>query len=96
MKYYSAQELLGRHIRIEGPVKTPIGHRLLVIADDERIDNVERIDLLMLPGELIEAKLTLYMGVSAEHKAMHEEYTADDVSVSFSAIVTEASDHYVS
>jgi hypothetical protein len=58
-KEHTAADLQDRLIRIEGPVKVPTGRKVLVIADDEQIMNCLKIELTILPTEVITAKLTL-------------------------------------
>jgi hypothetical protein len=86
---FTAEELVGRRIRIEGPVPSgktaPIGCSMMVIADDEMVTNVSRLELVIAPNAVVEAKLQLISG-----KALTEEITLrDDIEVSFSAIVSE-------
>ena len=90
---YTAEELIGREIRIEGPVRTPVGHKILVIADDEEIGNVAKIELVMEPHEYIKAKLTLWRFdlFTVKDPLVVDVHQTSDVNVSFSAIVDEAS-----
>ena len=91
---FTAEELVGRQIRIEGPVpnrkRPPIGIGMMVIADDEMVGNVLRIVLTIEPNNIVEAKLTLYFGETAENEAITKEVTLrDNIELSFSAIVSE-------
>ena len=92
---FTAEELIGRQIRIEGPVphkkRPPIGCAMLVIADDEMVGNVSKIVLTIEPNSIVEAILTLYLGETAENQAITKEVTLrDNIELSFSAIVSEA------
>lgn len=91
---FTASELVGRQIRIEGPVpkkNPPIGYQMYILADDEHVNNVLRVDLIIAPNSVVEAKLTLYHGTMAHGEPIIEVVTLrDNVEVSFSAIVSEA------
>lgn len=90
---FTADELAGRTIRIEGPVPprngSPIGHAMMVIADDEMVGNVTRLELNIEPCAIVEAKITL-----VDTKTGVEEVVTvrDDIQVSFSAVVEEIID----
>lgn len=92
---FTAEELLGRHIRIEGPVpkkgKEPLGFEIMVIADDEMVGNVARIELVLDPCELVTAKLTLiHPNQPASGDLLTEEVTLSrNVDVSLTASVWE-------
>jgi hypothetical protein len=91
---FTTEELIGRRIRIEGPVpkrqSPPVGYAMMVIADDEMVDNVSKVVLTIEPNAIVEATLTLYRGETAENETMTQEVTLrDDIELSFSAIVSE-------
>jgi hypothetical protein len=90
---FTAEELIGQRIRIEGPVSTkipPVGYAMMIIADDEMVNNVTKLELAVDPCSIIEAKLTLYHDETTENKPMTEEVTLrDNINVSFSSIVSE-------
>ncbi|SRR6266516_4041628 len=87
---FTAEELIGRRIRIEGPVPKkslpPIGISMMVIADGEMVGNVLKIVLTIEPNNIVKATLTRF-----HSRQPTEEITLrDDIEVSFSAIVSEA------
>jgi hypothetical protein len=93
---FTAEELVGRQIRIEGPVPKrgtqPIGYNMLIVADDESIDNACKLELSIEPDAVIEARVTLYRFdlATAEERVPTEVVTLrDNIEVSFSAIVSE-------
>jgi len=92
---FTAEELIGRNIRIEGPVPkrgtAPIGVGMMVIADDEMVGNVTKVVLSMEPCSIIEATLTLWrFDQATEQGVPTEEVTLrDNIELSFSAIVSE-------
>lgn len=89
---FTAEELVGRRIRIEGPVPkrngVPIGHAMMVIADDEMVDNACKIELIIEPANVVEAKITLYR-LDLPNAPMETITVRDDIEVSFSAYVSE-------
>lgn len=96
---FTAEELLGRQIRIEGPaprsLEVPVGHTLMVLADDEQVNNVLKIELILEPSSIVEARLTLFRkdritrDIQKSGEVPTEEVTLrDDVRVSLSAIVS--------
>jgi hypothetical protein len=93
---FTAEELIGRQIRIEGPVPkrriSPLGHAMMVIADDEMVNNACKIELAIEPCGIVEAKITLYRfdRATKDPGVPTEEITLrDNIEVSFSAIVSE-------
>lgn len=93
---FTAEELVGRQIRIEGPVpekkELPSGYRLRVIADDEEIGNACKFELNIVPDGLIEAKITLWRLDLQDRKGNVPTETVtlrDNIELSFSAIVSE-------
>lgn len=92
---FTAEELIGRQIRIEGPVpsrkRPPTGHSLRIIADDESVSNACKLELVIEPTGLIEAKITLWrFDQGTEEGVPTEEVTLrDNIELSFSAIVSE-------
>jgi hypothetical protein len=91
---FTAEELVGMRIRIEGPVPKhgapPVGYAMMVLADDEMINNVSKIVLTIEPNAIVEATLTLYRGETVENEAITEEVMLrDNIELSFSAIVSE-------
>jgi hypothetical protein len=97
---FTAEELIGRRVRIVGPVPTgnkpPIGHAMMVVADDEMVDNVLRIELVIDPCSVVEAKLTLaHLDKAVPYGPIPTEEVVlrDHVEVSFSAIVSEGNDN---
>lgn len=89
---FTAEELIGRRIRIEGPAPKrkdlPTGHTIMIIADDELVDNAFKVDLTLEANELVQAKIWLYRLDLAD--APIETITLrDDIELSFSAIVSE-------
>ncbi len=100
MKEHYAADLQDRRIRIEGPIKVPVGHKVLVIADDEEVRNCMKIELTIVPCEVIIAKLTLaHVGpmMPTPEGGMHsdvttEEFETTDVEVRLSAFVEAVDD----
>lgn len=95
---FTAEELLGRQIRIEGPVSkkggVPAGHAIRVIVDDEEVGNAFKAILKLEANALVEAKISLYRFdlVEPDGPCPIEEVTLrDDIEVSFSAYVSEVS-----
>lgn len=92
---FTSEELLGRQIRIEGPYRdkkhlVPTGMNMMIIADDEQVENACKLELMIEPDSIVEAKITLYRLDLPD--APQETITLrDDISVSFSAIVSEVS-----
>lgn len=93
---FTAEELVGRQIRIEGPhprkKSPPIGHQLLIIADDEEVNNATKLELSIVPDSIIEAKITLWRRDLQDSKGNvpTEVVTLrDNIELSFSAIVSE-------
>jgi len=103
MREHTAADLLDRRIRIEGPIKIPIGHKVLVIADDEEIENCMKVELTIVPREVITAHLTLaHIGpmLPTVDGGMHadlttEEFETTDVELRLSAYVEEVDDSQV-
>ena len=92
---FTAQELIGRRIRIEGPGpkdgKPPIGYAMMVLADGEMITNVVKLVLTIEPCAVVEAILSL--GNRADWEVQPEEVALrDNIEVSFSAIASEVQD----
>lgn len=89
---FTAEELVGRRIRIEGPVPkkngVPIGYGMMVIADDEMVDNACKIELIIEPANVVEAKITLYR-LDLPDVPTETITVRDDIEVSFSAYVSE-------
>ena len=100
MKEHYAADLQDRRIRIEGPIKVPVGHKVLVIADDEEVRNCMKIELTIVPREVIIAKLTLaHIGpmMPTPEGGTHsdvttEEFETTDVEVRLSAFVEAVDD----
>lgn len=92
---FTAEELIGRQIRIEGPVPkrkaSPTGFGMRVIADDEFVGNVSKIVLSIEPSSIVEATLTLWrFDQATEQDVPTQEVTLrDNIELSFSAIVSE-------
>lgn len=93
---FTAEELIGRQIRIEGPVPRkkglPTGHSIRLIADDEEIDNAFKVELLLEANEIVTAKISLYRLDKAEPDKpcpVEEVTLRDDIEVSFSAYASE-------
>lgn len=93
---FTAEELIGRRVRFEAPVKSkkiPMGYELLVIADDEAVNNVSKIVLTLKPDAVIEAIVTLYrfdlVTKNMVSTPIEEVVLRDNLEVSFSAIVSE-------
>lgn len=86
---FTAEELVGRQIRIESHV--PIGYNLMIIADDESVNNVTKLELSIEPCAMVEAKVTLYRFDQATEEGVPTEVAVlrDNIEVSFSAIVSE-------
>ena len=93
---FTASELVGRQIRIEGPVpkkNPPIGYQMYILADDEAVNNAFKLELIIDPCSVVEAKITLYR--FDLHKEPYGDVPTevvtlrDNVEVSFSAIVSE-------
>ncbi len=66
----------------------PIGHAMMVIADDEMVANACKIELIIEPDNVIEAKITLYR-LDLPDAPMETITARDDIELSFSAIVSE-------
>lgn len=93
-RYFTADELVGRQIRIEGPVPArkdlPTGRTIMVIADDEPVDNAFKVEISVEATELTTAKIWLYRFDLAGEKVPIEKITLrDNIELSFSAIVSE-------
>ncbi len=99
MPEWTASELHGRRIRIYGKIDNVIGHRLMVsdVETEQKISNITKIELTLLPEELITAKVTLVhigemeeMEDGSSHANVSEE-TAEtsQVDVSLTAIIDE-------
>jgi hypothetical protein len=92
MADFTAEELLGRQIRIEGPVpkkgNDPTGHTIRIIADDDLVDNAYKAVLILEAGEITQAKIMLYRH-DKENAPTEEVTLRDNLEVSFSAIVSE-------
>lgn len=95
---FTAEELIGKHIRIEGPVpkdgKPPIGYAMSVFADGKMVNNVFKIVLTIEPTSVVEAILTLYPADRTKWQALAdtqvEEVTLrENIEFSFSAVVSE-------
>jgi len=88
---FTAEELIGRQIRIEGPVPKrgtpPIGVGMMVIADDEMVGNVTKVVLNIEPCSIVEATLTLW--TTGRDVPTEEVTLRDNIELSFSAIVSE-------
>src|SRR6266704_4393976 len=103
MKEHYAADLQDRRIRIEGPIKVPVGYKVLIIADDEEVNNCMKIELTIVPREVIIAKLTLaHVGPMLPYGdgGMHADVTTDtfettDVEVRLSAYVEAVDDTQV-
>ena len=87
---FTAEELIGRQIRIEGPVPDkhvpPAGYAMRVIADGEVVTNVFKFVLTIATDCVVEAILTL------SHDGMEEDEEItlrDNIELSFSAFVSE-------
>lgn len=86
---FTAEELIGRTIRIEapGPTRTkPMGYAVMVLADGEMVNNVLNLELAIEPNAVVEARLTLDRGKTAEPETVT---LRDNIELSFSAIVSE-------
>lgn len=94
---FTAKELIERRIRIESPYPKksgcPVGHAVMVIADDQIVNNVVKIELTIEPAALVEATLTLTrFDLLQEGDALlptEQAIVRDNVDLSFSAIVAE-------
>jgi hypothetical protein len=91
---FTAEELIGRQIRIEGPAKrgkVPTGYKMLIIADDEEVNNACKLELSIEPDAVVEAKVTLWRFDLATEEGLPTEVAVlrDNIEVSFSAIVSE-------
>src|SRR5579859_2539938 len=93
---FTAQELIGRQIRIEGPVPKkdglPTGNTIRVIADDEEVGNAFKAIISLEAGELTEAKIWLYRfdPVEPDGPCPIEKVTLrDNIELSFSAYISE-------
>lgn len=89
---FTASELIGRRILIEGPVPKrgglPTGREIRIIVDDELMNNACKAVLTLAANEVTEAKITLYRHDLPD--APKEEITLrDHIELSFSAIVSE-------
>ena len=58
----------------------------MVLADGELVNNALKLELAIDPNAVVEAKLTLYRGKTAENETVT---LRDNIEVSFSAIVLE-------
>ncbi len=92
---FTAEELVGRRIRIEGPANTPVAYHFLIFADDELVTNITKLTLSIEPDSLIEATITLLRSdLSTENMETMPTETVtlrDDIELSFSAIASEVS-----
>lgn len=93
---FTAEELIGRQIRIEGPVPkketSPKGYFMMIIADDEMVNNACKLELTIEPDAVVEAKVTLYrldLATPEERTPTEVAVLRDNIEVSFSAIVSE-------
>ena len=91
---FTAEELIGKHVRIEcpdpGAKGVPVGYFLTITADGERVNNICKLGLTVEPDSIIEVTLTLYQGETVENKARTSEVTLrDHIELSFSAIASE-------
>lgn len=91
---FTADELVGRQIRIEGPVPKkddlPTGRTVRVIADGEEVNNAFKAEITLAATELTQAKIWLYRFDLAGAEVPIEEITLrDNIELSFSAIVSE-------
>ncbi|SRR6266480_2035328 len=91
---FTAEELIGRQIRIESPVPKegmpPLGIGMMIIADNELVNNALKLELSIEPNAIVEAILTLYQGETPENEAITERVTLrDNIAMSFSAIASE-------
>lgn len=89
---FTAEELIGRRIRIECPAprknRLPTGHTVMIIADDEQVDNAYKVDLVLEAQSVVEAKIRLYR-LDLPDAPTEEITLRDDIELSISAIVTE-------
>jgi hypothetical protein len=92
---FTAEELIGRQIRIEGPVPKkkmpPLGFNMMIIADDEEVNNACKLELSVEPGDIVEAKITLrrFDQVTGDSLPTEVAILRDNIELSFSAIVSE-------
>jgi hypothetical protein len=90
---FTAEELIGRQIRIECPTYVvPTGRTLAITADGEQINNACKLVLTAAADAITEIKLTLYRFdlVTKDPGVPTEEITLqDNIEVSLSAIVSE-------
>lgn len=93
---FTADELIGRQIRIEGPVPkkngSPNGNAIRIIADDEEVGNAFKAIISLEANELTEATIWLYQfdRVEPDGPCPVEKVTLrDNIELSFSAYVSE-------
>ena len=94
---FTAEELIGRTIRIESPAPKkgtpPNGRGIRIFADQETVDNACKLELSIEPNAVVEAKVTLYrldLATVEDEDVPTEVVTLrDNIEVSFSAIVSE-------
>jgi hypothetical protein len=93
---FTAEELIGRRIRIEGPVPKknglPTGNVIRIIADDEEVGNAFKAIISLEANELTEAKIWLYRFdmVEPDGPCPVEKVTLrDNIEISFSAYISE-------
>lgn len=93
---FTAEELVGRRVRIECPSPKkkglPVAHALMIVADDEMVGNACRLELIVEPNDIIQVKITLYRFDPVEPDGpcpTEEVILRDNIELSFSAIVSE-------
>jgi hypothetical protein len=93
---FTAEELTGRQIRIEGPVPKknglPNGNTIRIVADDEEVGNAFKAIISLGAGELTEATIWLYRfdSVKPDGPCPVEKVTLrDNIELSFSAYISE-------
>ncbi len=93
MADFTAETLLGRHIRIEGPVpkkgNAPTGHKIRITADDELVDNAYKVTLILEAAEITQANIMLYRLDLPDAPSEEAIVQGRDVEVSFTSVVTE-------
>ena len=95
---FTAEELIGKHVRIEcpdpGAKGVPVGYFLTITADGERVNNICKLGLMVEPDSIIEVKLLLcHRNQTAEKifdiEKFEEVTLRDNLELSFSAIASE-------
>lgn len=85
---FTAEELIGRTIRIEGPIPRksdiPTGQTIVVTADGELVANACKAVLTLEADDLTMAKITLWCDGQQEEVTLR-----DNIEVSFSAVVID-------